>query len=202
MQNNNSFVMFKKDMSEQPQTCSKVENREFFKYKNKCRVTYQGCILNLKFIFPPTPFLDSYFFPQGNLIIMRWCAPHAKNVKLFFGNFVNIKSIGEKICLLFTNWGKKNAFPPFFSSPFNNFFPPTWYFAIFLPPGVGGSNRKIYTPVTYLIAICFFFMKLYKILLFAAGLGSRQIFFPAPAPAPAPDYWLSLPKYSFPHKLR
>ena len=22
-----------------------------------------------------------------------------------------------------------------------------------------------------------------------------------PAPAPAPDYWLSLPKYSFPHKL-
>ena len=24
---------------------------------------------------------------------------------------------------------------------------------------------------------------------------------PAPAPAPAPDYWLSLAKYSFPHKL-
>jgi hypothetical protein len=44
-----------------------------------------------------------------------------------------------------------------------------------------------------------------------SGSGSGSWFFfqaaPAPAPrsqkhpAPAPDYWLSLPKYSFPHKL-
>ena len=41
------------------------------------------------------------------IIILRGCAPQAKNVQPFLGgNFVNFKSIGEKICILFTNWGK------------------------------------------------------------------------------------------------
>jgi len=38
VQNNNSFVMFKKDMSEQPQTCSKVAFKlsfMFYYYEEK-----------------------------------------------------------------------------------------------------------------------------------------------------------------------
>ena len=72
-------------------------------------------------------------FPQRKYIIMRWCAPQGKNFKLFFVNFI--------LWILSQFGGKKYAFPPLFSSPFNHFFPPTWYFTI-SPP-----NRKIYTPV-------------------------------------------------------
>ena len=56
----------------------------------------QGCMLNLKFIFlpPPSWFI---FFPS-----------------LFCCSFVNFKSVGEKICILFTNWGKNMYFPAFF----------------------------------------------------------------------------------------
>ena len=75
----------------------------------------------------------------------------------FFCNFIYFKSIGEKICILFSNWGKICIFLLFLSlgkicifllflSLFNNFFPPTCYLAIFQIPG-GRSNRKIYTPV-------------------------------------------------------
>ena len=38
-------------------------------------------------------------------------------------------------------------FPPFLSL-FNHFFPPTCYFAIFLPPSPGGQTEK-YTPLGY-----------------------------------------------------
>ena len=59
----------------------------------------------------------------------------------------------------------------------------------------------------------FFRLRLRLLIFFLTGSGSGSgswFFFqaaPAPAPrsqkhpAPAPDYWLSLPKYSFPHKL-
>ena len=62
----------------------------------------------------------------------------------------------------------------------------------------------------------FFFKRLRLLIFFPSGSGSGPWFvFQAarlrlqgakntllrPAPAPAPDYWLSLPKYSFPHKL-
>ena len=62
-------------------------------------------------IFAP-PLLDSYFSPKI-FITMRWCASQAKNY----------------------------AFPPFFSSPFNHFFPPNMIFG-----HIFWSNRKIYTP--------------------------------------------------------
>ena len=39
--------------------------------------------------------------------------PQAKNVQPFVLNFLYSKSIGGKICILFTNWGKKYAFSPF-----------------------------------------------------------------------------------------
>ena len=70
----------------------------------------QGCMFNLKFIFlpPPSWFI---FFPS-----------------LFCCSFVNFKWVGEKICILFTNWGKNMYFPPLFSSPFNHFFPPNMLF--------------------------------------------------------------------------
>ena len=44
-----------------------------------------------------------------------------------FKPFVNFKSFGEKICILYTNW----IFSPFVI-PFQSFFSPTWYLAIFL----------------------------------------------------------------------
>ena len=60
-----------------------------------------------------------------------------ENFQSFFCNFVNLKSIGEKICILYTNLGGKYAFPPIFSSPFNHFFPQhdIW-------PGGGGVKQK------------------------------------------------------------
>ena len=49
---------------------------------------------------------------------------------LIFCNFVYFKSIREKICILFTNWGKNMHFPPFVV-PFIHIFSPTRYFSIF-----------------------------------------------------------------------
>ena len=66
----------------------------------------------------------------------------------FFCNFVYFKSIGEKICILFTNWGKICISPLFY--PLSIIFSPTCYLVIFLPPPRrGGANRKIYTPFLY-----------------------------------------------------
>ena len=73
-----------------------------------------------------------------------------KFVSLFCGNFVFFKSIGEKICILFTKWGKNWHFPPFFSSPFNHIFSPKMLFGhIFAPhptppPGGGVKQKKIH----------------------------------------------------------
>ena len=64
-----------------------------------------GCILNLKFIFPPPP-LDLYFCPNWNLLEWGGARRMLKFFYLFFCNVVYFKSIGEKICKLFTNWGK------------------------------------------------------------------------------------------------
>ena len=47
----------------------------------------------------------------------------------------------------------------------------------------------------------FFRLRLRLRLLTFFSIGSGSWFFSQAAPAPAPDYWLSLPKYSFPHKL-
>ena len=41
--------------------------------------------------------------------IMRGCAPQGKNFQPFFCNFF-FKSTGEKICIIFTNWGKNICF--------------------------------------------------------------------------------------------
>ena len=66
----------------------------------------QGCILNLKFIFLPPPTFLFIFFPLLTFIIMRGCTSEGKNFQPLFFNFVYFKSIGEKICMLFSNWGK------------------------------------------------------------------------------------------------
>ena len=86
---------------------------------------------------PPFFFL---ILAKMKFIIMRSCTPRAKNVQPFFCNFVNFKSIGEKICILFTKWGKNIhcPSPPFFI-PFQSFFPPTCFF-------LGGSEK--YTPLS------------------------------------------------------
>ena len=91
------------------------------------------------YILPPPPswFI---FLPQHKYIITRVCAP--KNFQPFFCNFYILKSIGEKICILFTNFGKNMHFPPFQSFFFTNLL----FGHIFAHPP-GGSNRIIYTPV-------------------------------------------------------
>ena len=100
----------------------------------------QGCIINFKFIFlPPSPLSWFIFVPQIKFIIMMWSAPQAKIFKFFICNFVNIKSIGWKICILFTNWGKMHIFIPFQTF----FFPQHDIFFFF--GGGGESNRKINT---------------------------------------------------------
>ena len=66
------------------------------------------------------------------------------SVQPFSCNFVYFKSIGEKISILFTNWGKNMHFPPVFYPLSIIIFPPTWYLAIFLPPppGEGGGIKQ------------------------------------------------------------
>ena len=92
----------------------------------------QGCILNLKFIFPPPPFW-LIIFPRLKFFIMRVCAPQVNNFQTFFLKFCIFKSIGKKICI----------FPPFFI-PFQSFFSPNLLFGhIFASqPGGGGVKQK------------------------------------------------------------
>ena len=98
---------------------------------------------------------------------MRWCALQVKNCKPFFCNFVNFKSIGKKIPMhTFYPLGKKYAFPPLFSSPFNHFFLPNMIFGhinhFFLPnmifAHIFGSHRKIYTLVYTFIYLTFIYL--------------------------------------------
>ena len=56
----------------------------------------QGCILNLKFIFCPPPFLIYIFSPNEIYYIEGVRAAGEKFSAFFLGNFVNFKSIGEK----------------------------------------------------------------------------------------------------------
>ena len=64
-------------------------------------------------IFCPPPFLIYIFAPTEIYYNEGVCAA-GDQFSTFFCNFVYFKSIGEKICLLFTNWGKNMHFPPFF----------------------------------------------------------------------------------------
>ena len=107
---------------------------------------HQGFILKFKFIFlpPPPPHFLISIFSQLKFIIMRVCEPQAKNCLPFFCNFVYFKSIGEKICIIFTNWRKNIHFLPFFLSPFNYFFPQLLYGHIF---GVKQNNVSVCQPL-------------------------------------------------------
>ena len=58
----------------------------------------------------------------------------------FSANIVNFKSIGGKICILFTNWGKI-MHSPYFSSPFNHFSPSMLF-------GHLGSQTEKHTPLS------------------------------------------------------
>ena len=116
---------------------------------------YIQCEIN-----PPPPLLDSYFFPKGYL----WgrARRRRKNLKPFYCNFVNFKSIGEKIRILFTNLGKnmhtfyqfrkKYTFSPLFH-PFSIIFSPNMIFVHnFAPPpggggGWGGGQTEKYAPL-------------------------------------------------------
>ena len=68
------------------------------------------------------------FFPQPKFIMMRGCAPQVKSLEPFFCNFVYFKSIGDKICILFTNGGRNMHPPPLFFIPFQSFLSPNLLF--------------------------------------------------------------------------
>ena len=103
-------------------------------------ILFQGCILNINTYFCPPPLLDLYFFPKWNFNIMTGCAPEGKNFQPFLCNFVNFKSIGEKICIMFTYM----HFPPFFNSLSIFFFPSLLFGHIF-----AGCQTEKYTPLSY-----------------------------------------------------
>ena len=113
---------------------SKQLTSEVYIYNRNNSQWKQGCILNLEFIFPPPFFI--YIFPQKKLITNRGCSPQAKNVQPFFAI---LSRLGEKYAY-FLPIGEKIWISSPFSSPFNNFFPPTRSLAIFLPRGGGGQN--------------------------------------------------------------
>ena len=82
---------------------------------------FQGCISIWNSYFCPTPLLID-IFPQ---IEICHNGVRAAGENSFWGNFVQFKSIGEKICILFTKWEKNMHFHPFVI-PFQSFFSPTW----------------------------------------------------------------------------
>ena len=90
---------------------------------------YRGVYLILNSYFSPLPFLI-YIFSPTEIYYNEGVLPQAKNFETFFSNFVYFKSIGDKIFILFTNMGKI-CIAPLFLSPFNHFFPPICYLAIF-----------------------------------------------------------------------
>ena len=67
----------------------------------------------------------------------------------FFCNFFNFKSIGEKICILFTNWGKNMHFPPFFHPLSIIFFPNMLFAHIFFLGGGGKKNIHPCMPIVF-----------------------------------------------------
>ena len=93
------------------------------KVYNVCQSnTAQGCILNCKWIFLSPPFLI-YIFSPNEIYYNEGVRAAVENILAFFLQFCIFKSIGEKIWILFANWGKNMHSPPPFSSPFNHFFP-------------------------------------------------------------------------------
>ena len=102
----------------------------------------QGCIFEIH-IFAPRPFLIYIFSPneiwykEG----VRAAGELGELFRLCLCYFVNLLSIGEKICILFTNWGKNRHFPPFFHS-LSIIFSPTCYLA-----GGGGGQTEKNTPL-------------------------------------------------------
>ena len=126
-------------------------------HANKLRGTFsnQGCIINLEFIFLPPPPSRFIFFPQRKFSILRWCAPQAKFLSLFFVILQILSELEEKYAYFL-----QNAFPPLFSSPFNNFYSRCDIWAYFCPPRLGGGPQtEKYTPLYSKLCIVDFIKK-------------------------------------------
>ena len=111
-------------------SASRTGRHTYIQYESTKEQKKSKCGIYI-FAPPPSWFI---FLPQRKFITMRWCALQAKNFKPFLFNYLNFKLIGENY-----------AFPTFFSSPFNHFFPQhdIWpYFCHIF----GGSTEK-YTPL-------------------------------------------------------
>ena len=117
-----------------------------------CRIN-QGCIFNLKFIFmdPPPPTFWFIFLPHLKCITTSTPSRHRRKMfSIFFCAILYILSQLGKKYTFFLPIGEKICIIPHFFIPFQYFFPPNLLFGHICPPppGVGGSNRKICTPVT------------------------------------------------------
>ena len=103
----------------------------------RSNILVQGCILNLKFIFPP--FFLFIFFPQ-----MKF-PPQGKNLQPFFAILKILSQLGKRYAYFLPIGGKKWIFPPFFI-PFQSFFFPNMLFGyIFAPPkqkNIHPQNKK------------------------------------------------------------
>ena len=112
---------------------------------------------------------------------MRVCAPQAKNFQTLFCNFVYFKSIGGKICIILTNWGK-NMHLPLFLFPFNNLFSPTYFLSIFLPRQV--KQKNIHPCPTHVLPAKKITVGKYRVYGNRAQQGSIILLLPPP-----PDGW-------------
>ena len=111
------------------------------------KVSNQGCILNLKSYFLPPPPSWFIFFPQLKSMIMRGARCRRKIVSLFLQLIIFYMYIfsqkGKKYAYFLPIGGKICISSPFLS-PFNHFFPPTSYLAIFLSPPPWVKQKNIH----------------------------------------------------------
>ena len=102
-------------------------------------------------LFAPLPPFFIYIFSQNEIYFIK--GERGEGEKLAF--FCNFWSIGEKLCILFTNWGTNTHFPLFYIL-FQSFFPPKMLFGHIFAQWGGGVKTEKYTP--WLIMFPFFYL--------------------------------------------
>ena len=97
---------------------------------------------------------------------MRGVRATSEKCQPFFCNFVYFESIGEKICILFTNWEKNMHFPPIFYPLSIIFSPQPVIWPYFCP----NSQTEKYTPLSLLNIFLSFFSLILPFFLYTSLL--------------------------------